>query len=116
MQVPDIFVARDEYPGLTCDHECQRVVFVKGSFTKECMAVEEEIYKLLGHTAGFPGLRWSGDWDGMYWIVLDYVGCNLHRLHSNLPDFFNPQTVAVFAVQMVRLFYTSTSAAAVNLQ
>jgi len=66
----DIFVARDEFPGLTCDHECQRVVFVKGSFTKECMAVEEEVYKLLGHTAGFPGLRWSGDWDGMYWIVL----------------------------------------------
>ncbi len=50
---------------------------------------------------------------GLEWHVLDRSG-NLHRLHSNLPDFFNPQNVATFAVQMVRLSYTS--AAAVNLQ
>jgi len=37
---------------------------------------------------------------GLGWHVLDRSG-NLHRLHSNLPDFFNPQNVAAFAVQMI---------------
>ncbi len=45
-------------------------------------------------------VRGMGD---MYCIVIDYRGCKLERLRSNLPEYFDAQTVAMFAIQMVRL-------------
>jgi len=67
------------------------------------MVREIEVYEALGATAGFPTLLWFGEWADMYCIVIDYRGCNLERLRSNLPEYFDPQTVAMFAVQMIGL-------------
>ncbi len=73
------------------------------STEKRSVVREIEVYEALGATVGFPTLLWFGEWADMYCIVIDYRGCKLERLRSNLPEYFDAQTVAMFAIQMVRL-------------
>lgn len=72
-----------------------------GEWWQDELLWEEQVYKALNGAHGFPGLRWSGESEGMYWIVMDYVGCNFERLHFVLEKEFSAQAVALFAVQMV---------------
>lgn len=89
----------------TCDYDFQSIVVIKyvDIGQKDALVHEEEVYKALEGRHGFPGLRWSGEWCGLYCIALDYVGCNFERLKHYRPDLFTPQTVAALATQMVRM-------------
>ncbi len=71
---------------------------------KEELVWEEYVYQALGNIVGFPSLRWAGEWGDMYWIVMDYMGCNFERLHLFLKKEFTAQIVAACAVQMVESF------------
>lgn len=73
-------------------------------YWKEDLIWEEQVYQALGKADGFPCVRWSGVWGGMYWIAMDYVGCSFERLHFFAKDEFTPEIVAAVAVQMVCLF------------
>ncbi len=100
----DIMYARDRRK--CCDRDFQSIVMVKTTdiASKKSLDREIEVYKALGDTVGFPNLKSFGEWDDMCFIVMDYKGCNLERLRFNLPAYFDPPTVAMFAIQMVSLF------------
>lgn len=68
---------------------------------QEDLVWEEQVYKAVSGTNGFPSIRWSGEAKGLYWIAMDYVGCNFERLRVVLEKEFSAQAVALFAVQMV---------------
>lgn len=98
----DVLYARDRRK--CCDHDFQSIVIIKCidvALKEEGLVSEAEVYDALGGRTGFATLKWIGTWGNLYCIAMDYKGCNLERLQNKFPELFDPETVAMFAVQMV---------------
>ncbi len=100
---PDLLFALDH--GRCYEYAFQAIVMIKYTHTacKELLVNEEAVYKAMKGVKGFPTLRWSGEWEDSFCVIMDYMGCDFLQLKHGYSGSFDAETVAVYAVQMVRL-------------